>query len=60
MVPCEDVRDGGLEFLLRVWSLEAGLVIEKSGPGNTRDVQQNRKWEVSFEGDEGQDLHRCF
>ena len=46
--------------LLRVWSMEAGLVVEECRPGKTRDPQQNRKREVSLECDAGLDLHRWF
>ena len=43
---------------MRIGGLEAGLVIEERGPGQSGDLQQNREWEVSLEGDEGLDLHR--
>ena len=58
MVRLEDLRDRGLELFCRVGRLEPGLVIEERGSGQPGDVQQDREWEVSLEGNDGLNLYR--
>jgi hypothetical protein len=58
MILVENFRDRGLDRLLGVGSLETGLVIKESRPGQAGDLKQNRQRKVSLEGDDGLDLHR--
>jgi len=53
----ENLADRGLERRLRIGSLQAGLVVEKSGPGEPGDVQQDAQRILGLEGDDGLDLH---
>jgi hypothetical protein len=58
VVRFEDLRDRRFEFLFRVRGLEAGLVIKERRAGQARDLQQDREWVVSLEGNDGLDLQR--
>jgi hypothetical protein len=54
----EDHRNRGLELLFRIRGLKTGLVIEVRGPGQARDLQQDREREISLEGNDGLNLYR--
>ena len=56
MVLLGDLRDRGLEVLLRVGGLKPGLVIEERGPGQRRDVQEYIQPVFGLEGDDGADF----
>lgn len=58
MVLREDLRDRRFELLVRVRRLETGLVIEERRAGQPGDLQQDREWVVSLEGNDGLDLQR--
>lgn len=58
MVRLEDLRDRRFEPLFRVGRAEAGLVIKERRAGQARDLQQDREWVVSLEGNDGLNLQR--
>jgi hypothetical protein len=57
MVLLEDLRDRSLDHLLRIGSLEAGLVIEERRPGQPSYVQEHVKPVFGLERDGGADLY---